>query len=359
MMLSHGELEAPPKQQVRGCVSMALGAGVVAAALLVIVGLIAGSGSPIRTGAWTFAGLLPILLVQDSLRYVFFRRGEPRRAAAVDLCWVAVQVTGFSWLITQQTGGMIASTAVWGLGALVGAVVAMRILRVTPSWRELRQFVVEHSWVSLRLTADSVLVAISTYVIPVIVAAVSGLAAAGALRAGQTLLGGIGILVLGMTPVITIEVMRALRAGRSEMGILLTWALSLGAVGAVYGTLVLLLPESIGRALVGDSWPGASAVLLPLVLQGLVRGPYTGGFIILKARLDLDGVLRLRLLSCIPSVALPTIGAVLDGSVGAAWGLFLAAIVIDVQCIRAVARSRRTTHQGPPHVDARLEGVAL
>lgn len=359
MMLGNGDREKPPHQQIRGCLTTALAVGGVAGLILLGVGATVGASSPIRSAAWTFAVFLPVLLLQDSTRYVFFRQGQPGRAAAVDLCWVVVQLAGFGWLIAADRDGLVTNTAVWGFGALVGACVGSGILSAAPSFRELRRFVVDNLSTSWRLTVDSVLVALSTYTLPLIVAATSGLAAAGALRAGQTLLGGIGILVMGLTPVITVEAMRALRGGRSGTSILAAWSIAIAVMSGIYGTVILLLPDSAGRVLVGESWPGASAVLLPLVLQTLIRGPFTGAPIILKAKLDFNGVIRLRLQTCVPSLVFPTIGAIWDGSVGAAWGILVGAIVVDLQCIRAISRRPRTPKHGLSEAEVDAEETLL
>ena len=85
----------------------------------------------------------------------------------------------------------------------------------------------------------------------------------------------------------------------------------------------------------------AEAVLLPLVIQSVLRGPFTGVPIILKAGLDLDLVVRLRLWTCVPALAFPALGAFLGGAVGAAWGLVASAVIIDAICV-AVLRARKS-----------------
>ena len=347
MVLSRDKESSAQSANARGCLSLALTIGCFGSFLLILVGALYPE---FRSLAWVFAASLPALQAQDAMRYVCFRMKRPRAAALSDLCWVSIQLFGFSILLLTAQDSAVTVTAVWGVAGALAAGASCVTERVTPSLRSGFTFLRNNLWASKRLLIDAFLVNASTQALPPIVVATSGLAAAGTLRAGQTLLGGISMVVLGLSPVLTVEAVRFIREGRNEARIVLTWTLLLGALAALYGLPLMLLPNSTGVAILGQNWEGARSLLLPLVIQSLIRGPYTGVQIILKAHYKLDAALRLRLWTSVPSLACPAIGAVLDGALGAAWGIAVGAMLVDVQSMITLRKhTRQDKPRATPH----------
>ena len=192
------------------------------------------------------------------------------------------------------------------------------------------------------LFADAILVTLSTNALPLVVASVSGLAAAGALRAAQTLMGGIGLVTAGLTPTMTVESVRSLDSGGDAYALLWRWCLIIGAAAGAYGVLVLLLPDSSAQELLGVNWWDAQPLLLALVIQAVLRGPLTGVPILLRAWNDLNAALWLRVQTCVPAlVGTPAIGCWQWGAEGAAWGIAVAALVIDAECLLTLRKQQR------------------
>ena len=250
MLLTRRQLPARRDVDVQGCVSAAFVVGAVSSLLLALAGAMVGS---LQFVCWSFAAILPAVLVQDAFRYVYIRGGAPRSAAVLDVTWVIVQLLGFGCLMYFGVQGAFTLTLVWGFGALLGAVGAAARLRVLPTLVGAWLYARRNRRISSRLLIDSVLVTGSTHAVPLLVAAWAGLAAAGGLRAGQTVMGGVSMLVLGLSPVAVTEAVRALREGKSRFSILWVWSAVLASLSCVYGLLVLSLPDSAGRLLVGES----------------------------------------------------------------------------------------------------------
>ncbi len=331
-------------------VSGGLGASILVGLLggtvmLVIAAAVMGASQSLAIAFLSFGLGLPLLLFNDMLRYVFFRDARPAGAALMDLVWLVTQGLGLVYLERTNQLSLASGTIGWVVAATVATGVGLAWLRVLPRLRSTRDFLREQRGVSARLVIDSSLTAVSSYLVPSMVAAISGLAAAGALRAGQTLMGGVSIVVMGLTPVLTLESRRALERGLRGTSIMWRWSLVLGVVSGLYGILVLFLPDSLGRELVGKSWVGASALLLPLVIQTVTRGPYTSGPVLMKAMGDLNGLIRLRVHTSVPSLACPAVGAVIAGAPGAAWGLLVGALITDLQCTWFVKRTARRLSQ--------------
>jgi O-antigen/teichoic acid export membrane protein len=91
--------------------------------------------------------------------------------------------------------------------------------------------------------------------------------------------------------------------------------------------LVSLLPDALGRALLGDSWPDAQHVILPLGIALAALASGAGAGIGLRALADARGSLRARAYDALANVVLGTTGAVLGGAVGAAWGIAAGAVI--------------------------------
>jgi len=322
--------------------SLSLAAGIALASSLAM-GLIALLAPALRTASLAFACVIPFALLQDSYRYVFFGRREAFSAARVDFVWTGSQAVGFSLLVLLPAG-VLAPTLIWGAGAAIAAAWGAIATGALPSARAAIRFARMNRWAGWNLLADAGLLAVSTNAVFLVLIATDGLASVGALRAGMTLMGGLTLLVLGLTPVVTVEGIRALRSGRSETYIVATWTLTLTVLGAVYGLPLLILPDPWGTALLGETWKLASPLLLALVLQGVIRGPFTGAQIALRAQYALNSALRLRAWTSVPNIICPVFGGLVAGASGAAWGIFAGAMAANLVSLTFILRRRTGPH---------------
>ena len=105
-------------------------------------------------------------------------------------------------------------------------------------------------------------------------------------------------------------------------------------LGFGWGALFLLAPESVGRALLGDTWAGTSASCWPMILGQL------GGNLAHGASAALIGMDRAKVSLSLQAVFAPLTlvggvgGVLLAGAEGAAWGfadpvLDPAAVLVD------------------------------
>ena len=131
---------------------------------------------------------LPVLLLQDAIRYCFFARGEPTRAVLNDSVWTVAQVAFFAAILSlSPDAGAAALVLGWTGGAAVAVILGLSQTRLVPrpslhlarghgDRSRARSFLADFGLSALALNAG-------LYVI----AGVAGLAAAGAVRGAMLL----------------------------------------------------------------------------------------------------------------------------------------------------------------------------
>ncbi len=324
----------------RQACSAALGVGLLGAVCLVGVTLLLPSALRV-TGLLVAAGL-PLLLVQDVLRNEAIRDGRAWWAALLDAVWLAVQGLLTLVLLVGDRDTVTSLTGVWMAGGAVGGLGGMLALRRLPSVTALRRFVGDNREASLKLLTESLLYNGVLAVLPAALALVSGFAVAGAVRAGQTLLGVVTLLMGGLVPLITTAGVQRSRKGLGMGEVVIAVSVATVAVSAGVG-LLAWTNEDLGRSLTGNSWPLVSTILVPLVIAAGLRGPIAAVPAVLRAGRLFDLVISLRVRCSLPALGLPLAGAAIWGLDGAAWGMAVAAVVNTLQSARAhaVARSQR------------------
>ena len=268
---------------------------------------------------------LPGLLVQDTYRFVFISAAQPARARANAHIWVAAQVLLFGLLLSLGPASETTLLGAWGAAATIAALAAVLQARVRPSPRLCGSWFRSHRALSLPLLGDYATTTGTTYVVAFALAALGGLAAAGALRAAQVLTGPLNIVALGLVASTVSEGAR-LRglAPHRVMSLLRSVSLVQAALCAVWGTILLAMPEDLGELVLGETWPRAEPVLAPmtayLAASGLALGAICGLRVFEAANRSVRTRLRIA-----PALLLGgVVGAAADGARGAAIGMALA-----------------------------------
>ncbi len=326
--------EAAFRRAASAATGTALGAGVVAGCLLLACGLLIGDGLGV-----VFVGLgitLPGLLLQDAWRSVFFAAGRGRSAFINDAVWACFEFPALAVVIASGDRSIAWPVLAWGGGATVAAVFGVWQSGVVPRpdralgwWREQidigPRFLLEAMG---RLTAGQ-LVAYG-------VGAVSGLAALGALRAGQLLLAPVQVFFMGINIVSVPEGVRALGHSVNRLDrAAAVMSLGLSAAIVAWAGFVLAIPDDVGTVLLKTSWLPAHALVLPLAIGSLgymlTAGPSMG----LRALAAARRSLRVTLFASIVSLADAVVGALVAGASGAAWGLAAASFIGAAAFLRA------------------------
>lgn len=298
----------------------ALLAGIVMGALGVVAGLVIQG--VLGSGLVALGVALPGLLIQDTWRMAFFASGRGSLAFANDAVWALVLVTGFLLLQVRDLTGVGWYTTAWGLGAGGAALFGYLQGRVRPKASGVLGWWRAHRDLASRYVGEFIVRSGGTQMITYAVGGIVSLAAVGALRAGQILLGPFNILFQGIWLVAVPEQVRLLRqGGRDFKKSAIALSSILAALALAFGLATRFLPAGIGRALLGDSWTGAQEVILPLALSMSGLGVVMGASSSLRALEAARRGLHARVVTTILLVVGGLSGAMLGGAVGTALGM--------------------------------------
>lgn len=293
--------------------------GVAAGLAAVVVGFAAGG--LFGRALLALGVVLPGLVLQDTWRYAFFAAGRGRQAFTNDLAAAAALPALAALSSGTHPVGLF--VLVWGAAGTFAALIGSLQARLAPAPRAGVGWLRGQRDLSLPYLGEFAALGAGEAAL-FGVAGLAGLAAAGALRAGQILLGPLRVLFLGVRLVAIPEGVRLLADPRSRprtAAVLLSALLA--GVALAWGAMLLVLPSSLGESLVGRSWGEARHVIVPLCLAMAGTGAVTGAFVGLRALAAARRSLRSRLLVAPFMVAGTLAGAAVAGAPGTAWGAAL------------------------------------
>lgn len=312
--------------------------GACAGALVVgVPGLLLG-----RPELVVMAAALPITLLQDTLRYVAFRRGRPDRAALLDGGWLLGSVV--AWPVVVASGSPATAMACWAGGAAVGTAAAWRALRprFAPAgdardwWRR------EASGLARPLIADTfVFVAYQQAVVLVVVALV-GDGGMGTLRAGEIYFGPLALALTALGVLLVPRLAR--RPAVLTTRAVLVGSAALASIVALACLAVVAAEPVLRTVLYGGAIGVPTAVLVPLACWPVLIAASTGMVIAAKVHGRGRDIARSRLSGAVVGLALLPIGALAWGLPGAAWSIVASGTVftaeLTVRTIRHTAPAR-------------------
>lgn len=330
------EFSCAARQSTGAAIIVALvpAAGMVAAGIAV--------GGMVGPSLIATAALLPGLLLQDSWRTVFVASGRPRAAALNDTAWGIVQVAFVLAVSSVGRGSAVGYLLAWGLAGCVAAALGAVQAGFVPAPGEAWRWLAAHWDLSRYFVSELVAINGATQLMLIMVAAIGGLSVTGALRGAQVLTGPVTILTLsGMAFVIPELARRHWIVGRRLLRVALGISGAVVVLATAWGILLLVLPDAIGRQLMGSTWAGTERILVPTVVAMVISvaslGPTCG-----VHAMKLPRVLFPLQLMAAPAFLVGGVGGVfLGGAFGAATGIALAqAFNTGVAWIRLVVVAR-------------------
>lgn len=318
--------EGLPPDEVRGrlatvCRSAVLftaAASAVAAALLAVAGLVL-AGAAGR--AFLALGLvLPLVLVQDGLRYCFSALRVPQRALAADSLRLLCVVVALAAQPAGASAGRL--VLVWGLSALPALGLGLWLLRphVRGARAELRPYL-RRGHLGQRFVVEFAVGNGSSQLAVLGLGAFATPLAVGALRGATTLFGPLNVLFNSANAFGPPVVGRA-SGKRGVVRLTALMGAALAVLGAGWAAVLYALPDRLGRHLLGDTWAAAAALLPATGAQYAVMGLGTCALLTLRV-LNPRATLSLQIVFSLLSVALLLGGYAAWGVAGAAWGLAL------------------------------------
>lgn len=349
LIVMSGSAHEPWRRATGAAVGLSLVIALLAGLGIYVAGVVAGG--VLGQGLLVVGILLPGLLVQDSWRLAFFAAERGRDAFLNDLVWAVVLLPGMYIAVAILQLGIPGLIAVWGIAAAIAAVVGILQSGTFPRPDRSIGWFLEQRALAVPLTIESIASVGLAQVASFGIAAVAGLSAVGALRAGQLLLGPLFVVSQGFALIAIPEGKRFLRRSLATLrrAVVLS-AVVLAALTLAWGGLVLVLPDPVGQEILHLNWAPARQVvgLQCLALAaGLVSSAMGVGMRALGAA---RRVLWAGLASSTIRAVLDVVGAAVGAAAGAAAGDACAnavGIVISGRQFRAAMREYAADAVGP------------
>jgi O-antigen/teichoic acid export membrane protein len=288
---------------------------------------------------------LPALLLQDFMRYSFFAESRGYLAFTADVVWASLSVLAVGASLAVGLDNPALFIIEWGACAGAAATLGLVLARVVPRPRETIRWLRCHRDLAFRFFAEITIMNATSSLSIVLVGAIAGLQAAGAIRAAIVLMGPLSVILMAS---VLFGVAEGVTASRRSLRALRTLALQISGafatVAVLWTALVTLLPGHVGRQILGDSWGGARQVLIAVGVYMIALGAMSGAFIGMRSLAAARHSLHARMLIA-PLVLLgAAVGAAEGGAAGAAIGLAIAnwvAVGIAWRSLGAAMRARR------------------
>ncbi len=330
----------PPRP--RDAYSSVLVAALVASLLAFGIGAI--TSDAIRPAVWAIAAMLPALLFEDAVRYVAFSRGTPHLAIVADGTWAATEVVGFAVLLVAGVASGPAFLLAWGAAAAVGGIAAGATMeRGRVSARHGGRWIRANADLGGRFASEYLLTQGTGYATLVALGMFGGAAAPGAISGAQTLYGPMSVITLGMLTGLTVDGARVYaRTGdlaRVRRHVLRPTMIA-AASSLAFIVVLVLVPETLGRAVLGRTWASSKRVIVPMGLQSAALAVVMGSVAVFRATAAARESLRVRLFVAAFALVLPLVGGILGGVTWYAWCL---AGSSTIGCLIWVVAARRLT----------------
>jgi O-antigen/teichoic acid export membrane protein len=313
-----------------------LAAGMLGAALLValplsVVTLAAASavGAPLAGYLVVLAGALPVLLLQDCYRFVLRQADRYHAVALNDGIWTAVQAgLSLALLDTALGESALAHVGAWGAGAAVAVGHGWAATRTAPDLRAGRRFLTDTRRLGIPLLVEAFAVAGSNSVGQFAIAATGGAAALAPIKGAHVVLGPVNVVNSGLVFLVTPVLLRTGAADRRRLvrhcGL---FGLVIAAASVASGALLLVLPQPLGVAMLGETWAPARQAVLPTALALAAYGAQTAAMLGFRAHRNTTRSMLLRLCTFPLPVVAGLAGLAVAGPLGAAYGLCAGATV--------------------------------
>jgi O-antigen/teichoic acid export membrane protein len=343
-----GEVDGPRRQALRAAAAAALLVGVLGGALVALIASFLGS--PVRESLLALALFFPALLLQDTWRGLLIAVGSARGAFANDVLWTVLQALFIGLLLWQGQDSAAWFLCAWGLGAAAAATLGARQAGRPSSAGGAVRWLRGHRDISAPTLTDSLLTTGAAQVAFLLVGVVGTVGDVGTLRAAHSLLGPLNVPALALAMFALPELVRRRLAGRRLIRAAVGMSALLVVIDLTWGAVLLALPESVGTALLGETWPQARGALPGLILLMVWVHAIAGAMTVLRSLDRVSDVLRVALVQGPTMIVLGLVGAAVDGARGATVGFAAAGILLVpvgwTICARAVRRGHRLAPAG-------------
>jgi O-antigen/teichoic acid export membrane protein len=320
----------------RACVVVTLISGVVMGSMLVASGgVLRGTAGPLLV---TMGVALPFLLLQETIRGVCFASERPGAAAVSDTIWIVAQMIGFAAVfVLVENPPAWALLAVWTASGSVAGIATCAWVRAAPVGSP-RRWIRDHSSLIVASIANFAFRVAPPYLVYALLPIVGGLEALGRLRAAYLVFGPLGVVFEGAVLAALPTAVVAARRGDALRPLARRFSAALTVLALGWGALIVLVPDTLGRLLLGDGWSDASSTRAVLAFSLAAEGMLVGAAIALRASGSQARLARARLLAGPVTIISSLARAVPFGAPGAAAGFVIGDSTVSIGAWRALRR---------------------
>jgi len=299
----------------------AVGHGVMFSGICLTVALLTHQSA--RSALVVLALAFPLLMLQDSIRGLFFAQRRPHLAAMNDAIWAVVQFGALAAVLAiASRPPMWLLVATWAGGGVIAAMAGLVQARLIPSRQLPHTWLMSHGRLTGPLSTNYVLAVLPAQAIYLLLPAVSDLEQVGILRAAYLPFGPLGALHISVYSLLLTDAVHA-RNEASVRRLSLRVSCALAAIAAAWGVIILLLPASLGHLLMGATWDYTFLPRVFLAISLIAEAIYVGARAALGA-LQLPGrMVQVQLLTSPGTLLLTLLMGMRFGASGAAAGLMI------------------------------------
>lgn len=265
---------------------------------------------------------IPFLVLQDLGRYLGFAMRRPAWSLALDVVWLVLVVAATSVLIVTDTDSLWIFIAAWGAsGSVAGLMVFWqhRTTRIKLSLRWLRE-TWSDSWRYLASYTSAQGSALAT---AVLTTAIAGAKAMGAVQGALLLQRPFVVFQVASMASGVVDVSRSAKDRLTVLRMGTRISLLTTIVAVVNGAVLLLIPDRLGEALLGDTWDASQTLLWPAAVQIAMMGAMSGARSGLLGLRAVKLALRIDIVKTVLIVVLTVVGVIINGALGGMWAVAL------------------------------------
>jgi len=296
----------------------ALGAATLTGVLSMVILLVAGAiiAGPVGGSLAALAIMMPGLLLQDAWRFAFFAAGKPRDAFLNDFLWLVFMVLTLWVALGSGSPEPWPYVLAWGLAGALAGLAGIAQARLLPAPQLTAEWFRGHRDLASRYAAEAIVLTGAAQLRLVIVGAVGGLAMAGAIRAGQVILGAIHPLTYGVQLTAVPDAVGTARRDLARLTpLVVRLGVLLGLASLLWGILVWFVPVALGETLFGATWDDARTTIPGQTVVVVASGLASGAVVGLRALAAARHSLRSRTFTSALGLAGAVLGA-LSGDAG-------------------------------------------
>lgn len=314
--LAKGDL-SDARSSVPAAFVIALVVGIVSASIAIFTA---------QTFLLIIAVSLPLLTVFEYVRVIEMSLGRASTALFMDISWTLASIILFTF---GNVWGIRSTFLVAGWAAFPAFVIIALLVIV---WRRKDRIDYRFKIRQIRLAymVDYLMGSGSMQLSMALLPIVSSSTVVGALRGAGTILSPVTLITGTLRPVFIATAGKANRSAPGSQSVLRPYFranILLVVVSVPFVALAVLIPDSLGRLLLGDSWETAALVLLPIGIEAIAALLATSAFAGHRVLDAAKRVLVVRAILSVFRIGGVLLGGALYGVVAVAWAMALVSVI--------------------------------